>query len=106
MGIGGKMKDIAKDFPGSWELFWSYYYKNKKHYPIYQDFDDLFGHFLKFFSSHGIEIGRLYKPDKYNDYNLKYNVIDCTVRGAEYLFDTTEEAVRKAFEIIEERGKK
>ena len=66
-------------------------------------FDTLFGHFLKFFSSHGIYIEiRLHGTNLYYfvwNFNKKHDSWDYK------RFDTDKEAVAKAFEILKGRLK-
>ena len=108
-----KFTDIPKECPKAWELFVSDFCSKHIHFDevedaILSDFDASFGYLLKFFSSHGIEIER--RVDIYNGnvwYSVKWKE---PIGGAlnfyhKKTFDTLEEAIVKAFQIIEGRVK-
>jgi hypothetical protein len=87
----------------AWELFRDWFLTTHVKLPqvkvnvLEYKFDSLFGHFLKFFSEHGIEI-LYYKGIK----RLHYRITDWEHNDEHG--DTPEEAVAKAFEILEEQG--
>ncbi len=98
------------DFPKAWDKYLTYLYGDdiKTEYrqnTVNEKFIEHFGYFIEFFSQNGIEIERIngksgsqYCLSKYDNNGIK------SFMGTDKLFhDTPEEAVEKAFKILEER---
>ena len=101
------MKEFTKH-KKSWELFVGHMgYENDSCVDISKsDFRLLFGYLLEFFSTHGIEIERSVTRNRYNKFIVRYNVYygNGEIHGMAPIH-IQEEAVAKAFEILEGRLK-
>ena len=95
------MKDLTKH-KRAWRAFRDYLHKTHQMLPEDKDFDSLFGHFIKFFSEHGIEIERIIDSEK-----VVYSLWSNTLKVDDLInlpdFDTPELAVAKAMEILNGR---
>ena len=97
-----KFTDIPEKCPNTWEDYCKWVYSKHNYYPKWRTFNELVGDLiLDYLPSKGIEIERFayWRGGKYwIDYTVK-----CTADTFE--FDTLEEAICKAFEILEGREK-
>ena len=104
------MKEITEKYPKAWKSFWTWYFdrdyngssKECERYLRNLELNYLFGYLvLEFFPEHGIEIERTYyhvnKLVVYYCFNKK-------IESGE-TFDTPQEVIEKAFEILEAKLK-